>query len=85
MPEYRLKTDAEASRLEAASSGEFKEAFGAAEHSTQFVLLTVIFAGVSFLAGICTRFQFPSNAIVVAVGFIMFAYGMVLVAGQRFH
>lgn len=77
MPQYRLHTHEEAARLNALSAASFESAAHANELGDQFVRLTVIFAAVSFLAGISTRFMFPYHVIVVVLGFGALAYGLV--------
>ncbi len=75
MKQYALKTNAEARDHEAVAKATFGRATAATHNSDDFVLLTVIFAGVSFLAGISTKMTFPRHAIVVAVGILALAYG----------
>ena len=40
------------------------------------MLLTVVFASVSFLAGMSTKMAYPRHAVVVVVGFAGFLYGI---------
>ncbi len=75
MREYALKTSATAAADEAVAKAAFGQAMAATRNSDDFVLLTVIFAGVSFLAGISTKMSYPRHAIVVAVGILALAYG----------
>ena len=77
MPQYVLKTTQEAERLNALSSQRFVEATQSNERSDWYVRLTVIFAAVSFLAGISTRFFFPNHLIVVVLGFAALAFGLI--------
>jgi hypothetical protein len=77
MPQYELKTTQEAQRLNALSSERFVEATQSNERGDQYVRLTVIFAAVSFLAGISTRFVFPNHLIVVVLGFGALAFGLI--------
>ena len=77
MPQYTLKTTQEAARLNALASESFKQATEANELGDEYVRLTVIFAAVSFLAGISTRFVFPNHLIVVVLGFGALAYGLI--------
>jgi hypothetical protein len=77
MPQYELKTTQEAERLNALSSERFVEATQSNERGDQYVRLTVIFAAVSFLAGISTRFVFPNHLIVVVLGFGALAFGLI--------
>jgi hypothetical protein len=77
MPQYELKTTQEAARLNALASERFATASEANELGDQYVRLTVIFAAVSFLAGISTRFFFPNHLIVVVIGFGALAFGLI--------
>jgi hypothetical protein len=85
MPEYRLKTDADAAAWERRADETAKTAAGASEQSTSFVLLTVIFAGVSFLAGISTRFRAPGHLAAVVVGLCVLTYGLFTLTRQAFR
>jgi hypothetical protein len=77
MPQYRLQSREEARDYEKRAATDFDEAGRANHNADEFVLLTVIFAGVSFLAGISTKMVFPSHAIVVTLGIIATVYGVV--------
>lgn len=77
MPQYELKTSQGAARLDALASERFQKATEANELGDQYVRLTVIFAAVSFLAGISTRFFFPNHLIVVVLGFGALAFGLI--------
>jgi hypothetical protein len=77
MPEYQLQSTAEAARLGAMSAASLRDAGDSNELGDQYVRLTVIFAAVSFLAGISTRFFFPNHLVVVSVGFVALAYGLI--------
>ena len=77
MPQYRLSNEADAARLNAQSTATFDEAAAANEIADWYVRLTVIFAAVSFLAGISTRFFFPNHIIVVVVGFGALIFGLI--------
>jgi hypothetical protein len=77
MRQYDLKTTQEAARLNALSSERFVKATEANEFGDRYVRLTVIFAAVSFLAGISTRFFFPNHLIVVVLGFGALAFGLI--------
>jgi hypothetical protein len=77
MRQYVLKTTQDAERLNALSSARFVEATQSNERSDWYVRLTVIFAAVSFLAGISTRFVFPNHLIVVVLGFAALAFGLI--------
>jgi hypothetical protein len=77
MPQYSLATRAEAKRLEDAAGASFAEAQTANQHADDFLLLTVIFAGVSFLGGISTKMVYPRHAFLVGVGVIGLVYGAV--------
>ncbi|MGA8534538.1 MAG: hypothetical protein WB615_10560 [Candidatus Tumulicola sp.] len=76
MPQYRLRTGEEAARLNAKASSSFQTAINANERADTYVRLTVIFAAVSFLAGISTRFAFPNHIVVVVAGFGALIFGL---------
>lgn len=77
MPQYRLLSGEEAARLKALSTASFQIATNANERSDTYVRLTVIFAAVSFLAGISTKFRFPSHIIIVVTGFGALIFGLI--------
>ena len=77
MPEYKLETAAEAKRDGDLAAAAFNKAQEATRNADEYLLLTVIFAGVSFLAGISTKMLFPRHLIVVAVGYVGLIYGLV--------
>jgi hypothetical protein len=77
MPQYQLASTREADRLNALASESFLRATAANENGDQYVRLTVIFAAVSFLAGISTKFFYPNHIIVVVLGFGALAFGLI--------
>jgi hypothetical protein len=77
MPQYSLASQAQANAKAAIAAARFKEAVEATHHGDDFLLLTVIFAGVSFLAGISTKMVYPRHAIVILVALIALIYGVV--------
>jgi hypothetical protein len=77
MPEYTLHTRAEAQGDEDRAAASFQSAQEAARHADDFLLLTVVFAGVAFLAGMSTKLQFPRHAIVVSLGTLALLYGLI--------
>ena len=84
MPQYVVPAKAEARRYEAAASSSFAAAQTANRHSDDFLLLTVVFAAVSFLAGITTKMSYPRRAIVVTVGSLALIYGVIRLAQLPF-
>jgi hypothetical protein len=82
MPQYSLQTRAKARRLEASAQATFEQAQAANEHSDNFLLLTVIFAGVSVLGGMSTKMFFPRHLILV--GLIGLIYGGIRLAELPF-
>ncbi|HEY1428622.1 MAG TPA: hypothetical protein VGF18_03550, partial [Candidatus Tumulicola sp.] len=77
MPEYRLKADGVARKFNLSAHHNFLGAVDATSHADDFLLLTVIFAAVSFLAGISTKMVYPRHAVVVAVASVATMYGIV--------
>ena len=84
MRQYALPAKADARRYEAAASASFAAALEANRHADDFLLLTVIFAAVSFLAGMSTKMTYPRHALVVTVGIVALIYGIVRMAELPF-
>ncbi len=84
MPQYALPATAEARRLERSAANSFAGALAANRHADAFLLLTVVFAAVSFLAGMSTKMTYPRHAIVVGVGIAALIYGLVRMAELPF-
>jgi len=81
MSQYRLAMSSEVDRLNAVASETFKSATEANETGDNYVRLTVIFAAVSFLGGMSTKFRFPFHIIVIAAGFITLLFGLIRMFG----
>lgn len=81
MPQYWEHMRATEKRYVQAASGEFDAGQVAHRHADDFLLLTIIFAAVSFLAGISTKMVFPRHAIIVGLGVIALIYGVVRLIG----
>lgn len=77
MPQYSLATRAEAKRYEDSAARSFAGALTANRHADAFLLLTVIFAGVSFIGGVSTKMRYPLHAVAILIGFIAFVYGVI--------
>jgi hypothetical protein len=77
MPQYSLSTGKDAARLNALAAANFEKATAANERGDAYVRLTVIFAAVSFLAGISTKFRFPSHIVIVVAGFGALIFGLI--------
>jgi hypothetical protein len=76
MPGYAQTMQA-GSRKEGATAGaDFGQALIAHRNADAFTLLTVVFAGVSFLAGVSTKLTYPRHAIIVGVGILALLYGI---------
>lgn len=84
MPQYVVPAKVEARRYEAEASSNFAAAQTANRHSDDFLLLTVVFATVSFLAGITTKMSYPRHAIVVSIGTLALIYGVIRLAQLPF-
>jgi hypothetical protein len=80
MPEYAAVLQAGQRKPEATADSDFNEALVAHRNSDYFTLLTVVFAGVSFLAGVSTKLSYPRHAIIVGVGILALLYGLVRLA-----
>ena len=77
MPQYHSLTGEEAARLDALAASSFQTATKANERGDAYVRLTVIFAAVSFLGGISTKFRFPSHIIIIVAGFGVLIFGLI--------
>ncbi|MGA8795736.1 MAG: hypothetical protein WB526_01550, partial [Candidatus Cybelea sp.] len=77
MPEYSLQAGKDATQLNALAEANFEKATAANERGDAYVRLTVIFAAVSFLAGISTKFRFPSHIVIVVAGFGALIFGLI--------
>jgi hypothetical protein len=85
MPQYTGPVFAESHRLESLATANFKAAQSAEDIAEHFLLLTVIFAGVSFMAGICTKLRYPRHLVVVSVGCAALLYGVLRLAVLPFR
>jgi hypothetical protein len=84
MPQYSLRARALSQRDDAQAADSFKAAVEANRHADDFLLLTVIFAAVSFLAGMSTKMVYPRHAIIIGVGLVACLYGIVRLAALPF-
>jgi hypothetical protein len=84
MRQYSLQTTAMAKADARAADASFRAAQEANRHSDDFLLLTVIFSGVSFMAGISTKMAYPRHAMVITVAMIGLMYGLLRIIGLPF-
>jgi len=77
MPQYALPASKVSRNYERQAQQNFTKAQDATRNSDDFLLLTVIFAGVSFLAGISTEMAFPRHLIIVTLGTLVTVYALV--------
>ena len=84
MPQYTLKTRADAAGLDTAGAASFSDAQKANHHADDFLLLTVIFAGVSFLGGMSTKMVYPNHLILISIGIVGLIYGGIRLAELPF-
>lgn len=77
MPGYRLSMTAQAARYDNLAAQDFRAAVEAHARADRYLLLTVIFASVSFLAGISTKMTFPRHVLVVSLGSAALLYGII--------
>ncbi|HMD02610.1 MAG TPA: hypothetical protein VKG44_06535 [Candidatus Baltobacteraceae bacterium] len=68
MKEYSLATRQEAEKFDAQAQQHFDDASRARSFSDRYVLLTVLFASVSFLGGISIKLRPPLHIILVSFG-----------------
>lgn len=84
MPQYDLRTRTAAQKHDALAKTSFDEAQTANQHSDDFLLLTVIFAAVSFLGGMSTKVAYPRHLVFIGLGTIGLIYGVVRLVGLPF-
>jgi hypothetical protein len=84
MPQYRLAARVRAHVAEKAANASVERAHTATAHSDAFLLLTVIFATVSFLAAMSTKMVFPRHLIMIGLGCVGLIYGAVRLASLPF-
>jgi hypothetical protein len=76
MRQYTLQTNAEAKRYEEKANADFEAAQRANQIADDFLLATVIFAGVSFMAGVSTKMVYPRHAVLIALATVAMIYGL---------
>ncbi len=81
MPGFLKTLKSGSERYDALAAGSFRGALIAHDHADDYSLLTVIFAAVSFLAGMSTKMIYPRHAIIVALGVVALAYGVFRLIG----
>lgn len=77
MPEYRLSLAEEAERLETEAEQMFANGVEANQQADDYILNTVILAGVLFLAGIASRFKAMSARwVIIVFSLAILAFGL---------
>ncbi len=84
MPQYAAESGHPTARYDKQAQENFASAQVANRHADDFTLLTVVFASVSFLAGMSTKMAYPRHAVVVLVGVIALIYGIARLAALPF-
>jgi hypothetical protein len=73
MPQYQLKANADADRLELRAAGESEKAKDANERADNYLLAVVLFASALFFAGISTRMHTTVTRVgLLALGWLVF-------------
>ena len=81
MPEYRLASNVEADRLEAAAGVASNSAKDANERANGYMLGVVLFASALFFAGLSTKLESPgSRKAVLGLGCVLFVGTVVFLA-----
>lgn len=83
-PQYSSKDTQLAAQDERDARENFNAAQIANRHADDFLLLTVIFASASFLAGMSTKMVFPRHLVIVAMSLIALIYGLARLIGLPF-
>ena len=86
MPEYVISERQQAQHLTQSAYKKFNKARQANQRSDNYVLLTVIYAGVLFFAGMGTKFQSRRiRVMILGIGVIAFAAGTVTALSFPVH
>ena len=81
MPQYRLKANANADRLDAAAGAASEQAKDANQRADNYMLAVVLFASALFFAGISTKLQSPGARLaVLGLGCVLFLGTVIWVA-----
>jgi len=82
MKQYHLEASDQAEALERTAQGYFNAGYAANEIADRYILMTVLFASVSFLAGVGSKFEQPQMVVVaLALGtIVLLVAGVVLIA-----
>jgi hypothetical protein len=72
MPQYHLKADADADRLESIAAADSQAAKGANQRADNYLLAVVLFASSLFFAGISTKLRTTgARAAILALGAVL--------------
>jgi hypothetical protein len=83
MPQYKLALAEKGDRLETQAAVDFAAGKQATKHADAYVFITVFFAAVLFFAGMSLRFAWPlMRSIVLGIGVVLLAYGLIRLAGM---
>ena len=83
MKEYQPSDRAAAVKFNEAASTFFDQALHARRRSDRYILLTVLFASVSFLGGISTKLRTPFHLIMVSFGAVVLTGAAILIFSSR--
>ncbi len=83
LPAYVLPEQAQAAQLDVKAKEAFEVANEASEKGDTYVLYTILFAAVLFLAGISGKFQWRLvDTLLITIGAIVFVVGVVILIGS---
>ncbi|MBV8671334.1 MAG: hypothetical protein JO098_06145 [Candidatus Eremiobacteraeota bacterium] len=82
MPAYHVAAESRAEALENDAAGYFQDGVSANETADRYVLMTVLFASVSFLAGVGSKFELRSVAAIAMLlgSLVLLVAGAILIA-----
>jgi hypothetical protein len=81
MAQYRLKSEADAQRLETSAAATTERAKKANEHADNYMLAVVLFASALFFAGLSTKMHtLRARTVILGIGCAVFAGSLVWVA-----
>jgi hypothetical protein len=81
MARYRLRSEAEARRLETSAAATTEQAKTANEHADNYMLAVVLFATALFFAGLSTKMHtLPGRTVILGIGCVVFLGSLIWLA-----
>jgi uncharacterized membrane protein YgdD (TMEM256/DUF423 family) len=86
MPQYRLRSSAEADRLERKAAADSDHSKASNEHADNYMLAVVLFALALFFAGISTKLETSrARTVILGLGCVLFVGTVIWIATFPVH